>query len=75
MKTWDKRFKYIKLCLISPALEIFSNIIYISSFIIIFTYFWMNGKYYNDNQVLKFTESYINYDSFNNITIPEDFEI
>ena len=75
MKSWDKRFKYIKLCLISPALEIFSNIIYISSYLIIFTYFWINGNYYNDNQVLKFTESYINYNSFNNISSPHDLEI
>ena len=75
MKSWEKRFKYIKLCLISPALEIFIDIIYITSFIIIFTYFWQNGKYYKDNQILKFTESYIDYNSFNDIKTPTEFEI
>ena len=75
MKSLNQKYKYIKLCLISPALEIFINIIYISSFLIIFTYFWINGKHYNDNQILKFTESYLNYNSFNSIKTPIDFEI
>ena len=74
MKTCEKRCKYIKLCLISPALEIISNIIYLISFFTIFTYIWQNGKYYNDNQILRFTESYISYKNFNDINSPSEFE-
>jgi hypothetical protein len=73
MKSFQKRLKYLKLCLISPALEIVINIIYISSFIILFTYFYIEGKYYNDNQILKFTESYIDYNSFNSIDNDVEF--
>ena len=67
MNGWENKFKYIKICLISPALEIVFNIIYITSFIIILTFLWLEGKYYNDNQILKFTKSYIDYDSFYDI--------
>ncbi len=73
MKSFQKRLKYIKLCLISPALEIVINIIYIVSFIIIFIYFFLEGKYYNDNQILKFAESYIDYNTFNGINEADDF--
>ena len=73
MKSFQKRLKYFKLCLISPALEIVIDIIYISSFIILFTYFYIEGKYYNDNQILKFTESYIDYNSFNSISNAGEF--
>ena len=70
----NAKCKYIKLCLISPALEIIINIIYLISFFLIFTYLWLNGKYYNDNQILRFTESYIDYKAFNNINSPIEFE-
>lgn len=73
MKSFQKRLKYLKLCLISPALEIVINIIYIVSFIIIFIYFFLEGKYYNDNQILKFAESYIDYNTFNGINEADDF--
>ena len=75
MKSWGKKFIYVKLCLISPAFEIFINISYITSFIFIYTFLWLNGKYYTDNQILKFTESYIEYETFNNINSPNEFEI
>ena len=73
MKSCEKRLKYFKLCLISPALEIITNIIYITSFIIIFSYFYLDGKYYNGNEILKFTESYIDYTTFHNIYSSTDF--
>ena len=74
MKIWNNKFIYIKLGLISPALEIIVNTIFILSFIIIFSYFCSNGKYYSDNQISKFIESYINYDNFKNINTPSDFK-
>ena len=64
MKIWKNILIYIKLGLISPILEIIVNVIYIVSFLIIFAYFCENGKYYSDNQINKFIESYINYDDF-----------
>ena len=74
MEIWKNKLIYIKLGLISPALEIIVNIIFILSFIIIFSYFCSNGKYYSDNQISKFTESYINYEDFKNINSPSDFK-
>ena len=74
MKIWKNKLIYVKLCLISPVLEIIVNTIYIVSFIIIFSYFCSNGKYYSDNQISKFIESYINYDNFKNINTPSDFK-
>ena len=74
MEIWKNKLIYIKLGLISPALEIIVNIIFILSFIIIFSYFCSNGKYYSDNQISKFTESYINYEDFKNIDSPSDFK-
>ena len=75
MKSWGKKFIYVKLCIISPALEIFINILYMTSFITIFTFLWLNGKYYTDNQIFKFTESYIDHETFNNINSPNEFEL
>ena len=74
MKLWKNILIYIKLGLISPALEIIVNIIYIISFIIIFSYFCGNGKYYSDNQISKFAETYINYDVFKTINNPSEFK-
>ena len=74
MKIWKNKLIYIKLGLISPVLEIIVNTIYILSFILIFYYFCSNGKYYNDNQISKFTESYINYENFKNINSPSDLK-
>ena len=74
MEIWKNKLIYIKLGLISPALEIIVNTIFILSFIIIFSYFCSNGKYYSDNQISKFTESYINYEDFKNINSPSDFK-
>ena len=74
MKIWKNKLIYIKLGLISPVLEIIVNTIYILSFILIFYYFCSNGKYYNDNQISKFTESFINYENFKNINSPSDLK-
>ena len=74
MKIWKNKLIYIKLGLISPVLEIIVNTIYILSFILIFYYICSNGKYYNDNQISKFTESYINYENFKNINSPSDLK-
>ena len=74
MKIWKNKLIYIKLGLISPVLEIIVNTIYILSFILIIYYFCSNGKYYNDNQISKFTESYINYENFKNINSPSDLK-
>lgn len=74
MKIWKNKLIYIKLGLISPVLEIIVNTIYILSFILIFYYFCSNGKYYNDNQISKFAESYINYENFKNINSPSDLK-
>ena len=74
MEIWKNKLIYIKLGLISPVLEIIVNTIYILSFILIFYYFCSNGKYYNDNQISKFTESYINYENFKNINSPSDLK-
>ena len=74
MKIWKNKLIYIKLGLISPVLEIIVNTIYILSFILIFYYFCSNGKYYNDNQISKFTESYINYENFKNINSPSNLK-
>ena len=75
MKIWNNKLIYIKLGLISPVLEIIVNIIYILSFIIIFSFFCQNGKYYNDKQIYKFTESYINYEAFKNINTELGFKL
>jgi hypothetical protein len=64
MKIWKNILIYIKLGLISPVLEIVVNLIYIATFIILFIYFCEDGNYYSDRQITKFTEAYINYDSF-----------
>jgi len=74
MKIWKNILIYIKLGLISPILEIIVNVIYIVSFLIIFAYFCENGKYYSDNQINKFIESYINYDDFKAINTAADFK-
>ena len=74
MKIWKNILIYIKLGLISPVLEIVVNLIYIISFIIIYIYFCEDGKYYSDRQITKFTETYINYDSFKIIDTPSDFK-
>ena len=74
MKIWKNILIYIKLGLISPVLEIVVNLIYIISFIIIYIYFCEDGKYYSDRQISKFTETYINYDSFKIIDTPSDFK-
>ena len=75
MKIWKNKLLYVKLGLISPVLEIIVNIIYILSFLIIFSFFCENGKYYSDNQANKFAESYLNYEVFKNINTPSDFKI
>ena len=74
MKIWKNKLIYIKLGLISPVLEIIVNTIYILSIILIIYYFCSNGKYYNDNQISKFTESYINHENFKNINSPSDLK-
>ena len=75
MKIWKNKLIYIKLGLISPVLEIIVNIIYILSFIIIFSFFCQNGKYYNDNQIYKFAESYIDYETFKGINTESEFKL
>ena len=74
MKIWKNILIYIKLGLISPILEIIVNLIYIISFLILFAYFCENGKYYSDNQITKFIESYINYDDFKTINTAANFK-
>ena len=74
MKIWKNILIYIKLGLISPVLEIVVNLIYIATFIILFIYFCEDGNYYSDRQITKFTEAYINYDSFKIINTSSDLK-
>ena len=73
MAFWTNILKYIKIFLVHPATEISLNIIYLVSFLVIGLILFKSNKYYNEIQLLEMTESYLYFNTFNNIKTPSQF--
>ncbi len=68
-----KNIKYIKLCLISPIFEIVTNIIYLTSFLILAFLYTNIGRNYNNNEISKITELYLLKSQFTSIKSDTDY--
>ena len=68
-----KNIKYIKLCLISPIFEIVTNIIYLTSFLILAFLYTNIGRNYNNNEISRITELYLLKSQFTLIKSDTDY--
>ena len=73
MNIWKNSVKYLKIAIVYPYTEIFINILYIISFIIIGILIFKESPIYDDHQILDMTESYLKYDTFKEINKPSEF--
>ena len=72
--SWENVFKYVKLILVHPAVEITISIIYLITTIIIAFIIFKESSQYDDHDILDITQSYINYNDFNQINTPTEFK-
>ena len=66
--------KYIKIVLVHPITEIVLDIIYIGCIISIGILIFRESDIYDDHKILEMTESYLDYNTFNNIKTADDFK-
>lgn len=67
-------FKYIKLILVHPALEIGIEIFYLLTAVVIAVFLFRESSQYDEYQILEMTESYLNYNDFNSIKTTTEFK-
>ena len=68
-----KNIKYIKLCLISPIFEIITNIIYLTTFLILAFLYTNIGKNYNNYEITDMTSKYLEKETFLSIKSDREF--
>ena len=68
-----KNIKYIKLCLISPIFEIITNIIYLTTFLILAFLYTKIGKNYNNYEITEMTSKYLEKETFLSIKSDTEF--
>lgn len=66
--------KYAKLVIVHPAVEITIGIIYLVTSILIAILIFKESSQYDEHQILDITESYLNYNNFNQIKSPNQFK-
>ena len=67
-------FKYVKLVLVHPAVEITIEIIYLVTTLIIGYIIFKESSQYDNHDTLDIAQSYINYNDFNQIKTPTQFK-
>ena len=67
-------FKYIKLILVHPAIEIGIEIFYLLTAVVIAVFLFRESSQYDEYQILEMTESYLNYNDFNSIKTTTEFK-
>lgn len=75
MAIWGNIIKFIKLFLVHPSTEIIISIIYLISFVIIGILLFKESSNYDDHQILDITQSFFNFNNFNKIKTPSQFNI
>lgn len=75
MAIWRNILKFIKLFLVHPSTEIIISIIYLISFVIIGILLFKESSNYDDHQILDITQSFFNFNIFNQIKTPSQFNI
>lgn len=73
MFIWKNIFKYIKLFLVNPITEIIINIIYLTCLVVIGILLFKENSNYDEHQILDITQSYLNFNTFQNIKTPTQF--
>lgn len=68
-----RNLKYILLCIISPAYEITTNIVYIVSFLILAAKYTDMGNNFSNYEISQMTNKYFEVDSFSTITTDKEF--
>ena len=66
--------KYVKLVIVHPVVEITIGIIYLVTSILIAILIFKESSQYDEHQILDITESYLNYNNFNQIKSPSQFK-
>ena len=72
--SWEDLFKYVKLVLVHPAVEIIIEIIYLVTLVTIGYIIFKESSEYDQHQVLQITQSYLKYNDFNNIRTSTQFK-
>ena len=65
--------KYVKLVVVHPIVEIVIGIIYFITLILIAVFIFKDSSQYSEHQILDITESYLNFNNFNQIKTPSQF--
>lgn len=65
--------KYVKLVIVHPAVEIVIGIIYFITLILIAVFIFKDSSQYSEHQILDITETYLNFNDFNQIKAPSQF--
>ena len=73
MFIWKNILKYIKLFLVIPITEITINIIYLTCLVVIGILLFKENSNYDEHQILDITQSYLNFNTFQNIKTPTQF--
>ena len=72
--SWENVFKYVKLVLVHPAVEIVIEIFYLVTAIVMGVIIFKESSQYDEHQILDMTESYLNYNNFDKIKTPTEFK-
>lgn len=68
-----KNIKYIKLCIISPILEIVANLVYIVTFLILAAKYTDMGNNFSNYEISQMTEKYFEINRFKSIQTDTEF--
>ena len=72
--SWEDLFKYVKLVVVHPAVEIVIEIIYLVTSLTIGYLIFKESTEYDQHQILEITQSYLNFNNFNNIRTSTEFK-
>ena len=67
--------KYLKIVVVHPITEIVLDILYLVSIINIGVIIFKESEIYDDHEILDMTETYLNYNAFNNIKTANQFNL
>lgn len=71
---WLNIFKYIKLILVHPALDIITESIYLLTFVFIGVIIFKESSVYDEHQIITITQNNLDYNRFNSIKAAEDLK-
>ena len=71
--SWENLFKYVKLVIVHPAVEIIIEIFYLATAVTIAYILFRESPQYDQYKILGMTQSYLNYNEFNKIRTPTEF--